>query len=110
MDTLIVIIALAFSWFCGIIVGWKVREFYARQQVDMMLDEIQKKTIEEIKENLIKISIEKQNDIFYVYDLDDNTFMAQGNTKEELEKNLQARYPGKTFAADNENLRQVGLE
>ena len=110
MDTVIVIIAMVFTWICGIIVGWKVRETFARQQIDAMLDNIETKAIEEIKEKLIKITIEKHNDMFYVYDMEDNTFMAQGSTKEQLEESLRTRYPGKTFAADNDNLKEVGFQ
>jgi hypothetical protein len=60
-------------------------------------------------ELMIPITIEKVDDVFYVYNGEDKTFMAQGKSRRDLEDALNIRYPGKKFAALPSNLREVGL-
>jgi hypothetical protein len=36
--------------------------------------------------------------------------MAQGKTRKELEENLSKRFPGKFFAAEEDNLIEVGFK
>ncbi len=106
IDILVYIACVIF----GIVWGWNARENYAKKKLDMLL-----KTMEESEEQQpeeerpIPIIIEKHNDVFYVYDFKDKTFMAQGETRWHLEKNLEKRYPGKKFGASTENLREIGF-
>lgn len=92
----------------GIVWGWNARGNYARKRLDMLLKQAEE-TQEPQEETPIPIIIEKHNDTFYVYGKDDNTFMAQGNTRWHLEKNLEKRYPGKKFGASPENLKEIGF-
>lgn len=92
----------------GIVWGWNARGNYARKRLDMLLKHAEE-TQEPQEEAPIPIIIEKHNDTFYVYGKDDNTFMAQGNTRWHLEKNLEKRYPGKKFGASPENLKEIGF-
>ena len=73
-----------------------------------MLKDIQGEVKKET-EDLIQITIEEHAGIFYVYGKQDNTFMAQGKTKQELEDVLSSRFPGKRFAASQEDLEKAGL-
>ena len=89
--------------------GWIAREVSAiramEQALDYNADQVKKKVLE----NLIHVVIEFENEMFYVYNMDDNTFMAQGKTQEELEENLYKRYPGNRFIAAPSNLKEVGF-
>lgn len=94
------------------IAGWYVREWHATIKMNQFLRKVELNTLnalDEIKQNLIKIKIEKHEEGFYVYGLEDNEFMAQGSNRKELEENLRKRYPGKTFAAEEDNLKEVGF-
>lgn len=96
----------------GFVVGWYAREWHATMVMNRFMEKFEenaKDALEQIKENLIKIKIEKHNEGFFVYGLEDNEFMAQGTTRKELEDNLRKRYPGKTFAAEGDNLKEVGF-
>ena len=73
-----------------------------------MLDGIEEKVQEETKDK-IYVTIEKHNDVIYVYDKINSTFMAQGKSKEEVEDVLSKRYPGKKFAASEEELAKAGF-
>ena len=92
--------------------GWIAREMAAARRIDRLMESVQvdlKEKIEEELENLIPIKIEYDNSTFFVYNNDDQTFMAQGATRKELETNLEKRFPGKRFAARQENLKDVGF-
>lgn len=92
--------------------GWYIREWYATFLMNRFLSRVEDRTLdalEKIKQNVLKIKIEKHEDRLFVYSLDDHEFMAQGGTREELEDALRARYPGKTFAAEEANLKEVGF-
>jgi hypothetical protein len=93
----------------GMVWGWNARGNYAKRRLDMLLEQIKDSDVDEQEESIIPIVIEKHNDVFYVYGKNDNTFMAQGDTRWHLEKNLEKRYPGKKFGASTENLREIGF-
>jgi hypothetical protein len=95
-------------WVWGIIIGWRAREVHAKQQVQKYMaetaDELETQT-----ETQIQIKIEKDQNGFFVYNLQTNEFMAQGTTRNQVEMALAKRYPGKHFAATPTNLREIGF-
>lgn len=92
----------------GIVVGWNARELHAKSTLKKLALTLQEK-LEEDEENRIRVSIELHNNHFYVYDTENNKFMAQAGTREELENILVERFPGKKFACSEENLKEVGF-
>jgi len=98
-----VISALAF------LAGWSARERAAAKRVEEILNETTEKVKQHIRENIIRIKIEQDRGCYYVYDLDDNSFLGQGKTRQELEDALASKYPGKTFAAEHSNLVEMGF-
>lgn len=108
MDFLL-IFAVAFLMLLSFVAGWIAREIAASRRIDQLMAQVEESVNEQVKEQLIPIKIEHHDQMFYVYSLDNNTFMAQGQTRRELESNLEKRYPGKKFAARPENLKEVGF-
>ena len=47
------------------------------------------------------------NGMIYIYNMETNEFMAQGETRNVVERNLKKRFPDTVFAATDENLREV---
>ena len=90
----------------GLITGWNLRERYAMLVVKDLVSELSTKA----KENSIKIKMEKHNDHFYVYNAEDNSFMGQSDTFDNIDKLLSERYPGKKFLMTEENMKEVGIE
>jgi hypothetical protein len=64
---------------------------------------------EETAEEVIRITIEKDNGILFVYHEQDSRFIAQANSREELENKLKELFPGKRFGCSPENLKQCGF-
>lgn len=102
-------IALIVVGMISFVAGWNTRERVAERRMNEVLSNVSENIQEHIKQTVIRISIEKHNNHFYVYNLDDKTFMGQGATRSELEKLLADKYPGKSFAATHENLVEMGF-
>jgi frataxin-like iron-binding protein CyaY len=94
----------------GFLVGWNEREKWASRKVDALLDMFNKEVEKQVEESRIDIKIEKHNDVYYVFNKHTDDFMAQASTRKELEDALAARFSGKRFFADAENLKEVGLK
>lgn len=99
MDYLLVAI-IAF-WF-----GWSLRQAVALWKLGQFAKQLEQEI--EQQEKQIPISIEKHNDQFFVYDENSN-FLVQGVNREEIEKKLSSMFPGKNFACNKDNLKEVGF-
>lgn len=110
MEVLYIVVAFLL-WISGIIIGWRAREVHAMKQVQKYMEEIDDESEESptVSETQIRIKIEKDDNGFFVYDLETNEFMAQGTTRNQVEQALAKRYPGKHFAATPTNLRETGF-
>ena len=106
MELLYYILMIVFSFAAG----WILREIVAVHRIKDMIDELQDMDDESDEPDQIRISIEKVDSTFFVYNMDDNSFMAQGNTRNELESALKARFPGVVFACPEANLKEVGFK
>jgi hypothetical protein len=105
MEFILLAVLIFVVWIMGAVSGWNAREKYAKQQIDKLFEQI-----EEVEdEELIHIVIEKHNDMLFVYDKDTKQFMAQGSSKEDVEKVLVERFPGKRFACTESILKEVGF-
>lgn len=88
----------------GFRLGWVAREIHAKR----ILSEMVEMSVE-TDDDTIAITIDKHNEQFFVYSLSDSTFMAQGSTRQEVEKQLEQQFPGKKFIATHQNLIDVGF-
>ena len=88
-----------------IFIGWKLREFHARRQIDAMIDNIKENVIKEI--STVKVSIEKTNGVFYLYNQDTDVFIAQGVTRKEVQDYLEKAFPNTKFHADPDNIKEI---
>ena len=62
-----------------------------------------KKVINEIKQSIKLVYIEKVDNICYMYDGLTNSFITQAATEEELWRNAKLRYPNKEFIIKGNN-------
>lgn len=86
----------------GFVAGWWYREFVATVKIKKLLE-----SVEEHTNNIVRIRIERMNGMIYIYNMETNEFMAQGETRNVVEQNLKKRFPDTVFAATDENLREV---
>ena len=102
-----VIIFLIFL--AGAFFGWEARERAAKKVVEKYLDQIEHE-VEKSQKDAINIKIERNGDFYYVFESETDTFMGQATTREDLEKVLGEKFPGKRFYATSTNLKEVGFK
>jgi len=89
-------------------IGWTLRQAVAIWKLGQFAKQLEQEVKQDEEDGMIFISIEKYNGQFFVYDKDSN-FLAQGLTREEIEKKLGDLFPGRNFACKKDNLREVGF-
>ena len=105
MEFILLVVLTFVIWIMGALSGWNAREKYAKRQMEKFFAHVD----EAEEEEQIHIIIEKHNDMLFVYDKDTKQFMAQGSSKEDVEKILIERFPGKSFACHESILKEVGF-
>lgn len=93
----------------GSYIGWHLREVVAERKVKQFIKYMEEQSpATEESQDMVRVSVEKHDNTFFVYD-STNKFIAQANTREELEDKLAEMYPGKRFGVSPENLKEVGF-
>ena len=105
MEILILMLVFAFGWAVGVLNGWCIHKRHIDRQMKNMFESMK----ESIDERVIKVKLEMNNGVVYMYKLDTNEFMGQGKSEEDLSELLRKKYPGKIFAASEENLKECGF-
>ncbi len=93
----------------GILVGWKFREYTAVRKMNKFIQAAEAKKAEV---NKIQVKIEKQDDMFYLFNRDTDEFLIQGKDKEEIQENLKKRFGdvNMAFHATAANIKEVGFK
>jgi hypothetical protein len=60
-------------------------------------DELVKHLHKRLDEIVHRVRVEKDRETYYWYDMDNNKFLGQGSTEEELIGNLKSRFPDHMF-------------
>jgi hypothetical protein len=60
-------------------------------------DELASKLARHLDSIVHRVRVEKDKDVYYWYDMDNNKFLGQGSTEEELINNLKSRFPTHMF-------------
>jgi hypothetical protein len=105
MDMILYLLGLvvAFVW------GYRFREHLATKKMDNLVQRLSQE-MEEVKSNVMLVTIEKHGDMFLVYEKDTNRFLTQSTDQKELGENLKRMFPNKRFAASHQNMREVGYD
>jgi hypothetical protein len=96
-------LVVAFVW------GYRFREHLATKKMDNLVQRLSQE-MEEVKSNVMLVTIEKHGDMFLVYEKDTNRFLTQSTDQKELGENLKRMFPNKRFAASHQNMREVGYD
>lgn len=95
----------------GFVVGWVISKIiigYLNAKNAMLEAEITELT-KKIKERVVRVTVERHGDIYYLYEKETDNFVAQGRDADEIKEILLKRWPNKTFFADEENVKSTGL-
>lgn len=93
----------------GVIFGWSAREQAAKKVVERYLDNLEQE-VEKTAKDMINIKIERNGDFYYVFESESDSFLGQATNREDLEKVLGQKFPGKRFYATSANLKEVGFK
>jgi hypothetical protein len=85
----------------GFVIGWWFREFVAKIKIKQLIESV------DVSNDVVRIRMERVDGMIYIYNMETNEFMAQGETRNVVERNLKKRFPDTVFAATDENLREV---
>jgi hypothetical protein len=95
----------------GFAIGWvitKLIQGYLEAKNLMLEAEIETLT-KKVKERVVRVTVERHGDIYYLYEKETDNFVAQGRDADEIKEILLKRWPNKTFFADEENVKSTGL-
>ena len=101
-DILIYIIVLV----VGFVFGWIMREQYAMYIVSKLISQVETE-VEEEREERTKMRLERNGDFIYAFEHDTDAFIAQGTDLVELDKNIVAKFPGRKFSVQEQNLIDI---
>jgi hypothetical protein len=100
-------IILLFVFLIAFSMGWNFHKALV-QHTNRKLAELLVQ--QELDDDIVKIVLERHNDMFFAYGKDDYKFLALAPTREELEDKLRELFPGKRFGATADNLKEVGFK
>jgi hypothetical protein len=102
------IIILGFVLGIGIAIGWVARERVAMRIVDRLIKEAEEaQTKEQTTEDRTKMRLERHGNLIYAFDVENDSFIAQGKDLEDLDTAIVARFPGKKFSVQEQNLIDI---
>jgi len=93
------------------LIGWvamKFAQLYLEAKNQMLEAEIETLT-KKVKQLVVRVNVERHGDMFYLFEKETDQFIAQGRDADEIKQILQARFPQKTFFADDESVKNSGL-
>ncbi len=101
-DITVGLLWLGTTWFVanivlGVMDGLRAAEVELRSKITKRLDEV----IHRVRE-------ERDGDVIYWYDRDDNEFLAQGRTQEEIIAVLKSRFPDHLFYLESDHILGKG--
>jgi len=77
---------------------------------NIILEEEIKGMADQIKNNFIRVDIEKHDNMFYLYEKDTREFIAQGSNFEEVKQRCEARFKGKAVVADETQMKMFDFK
>jgi hypothetical protein len=88
----------------GLFIGWIVCTYIIVQitlgitdALREVNDELADKLSKRLNDIVHRVRVEKDRDTYYWYDMDNNKFLGQGSTEEELINSLKSRFPTHMF-------------
>ena len=83
----------------GVGISFLMIYLYVRGLINRIITDLDKH-IEKAMDTLMPIRVERVNGIIYCYSKEDNQFICQGTTAQEIRDTIRSRFPGKTAYID----------
>lgn len=92
----------------GVSGGWHLREWMAIRRVETILQTLEEvphgEEVEDDRDDYVRLVVEKHSDVLYIY-TEDNEFVGQGSTKEEIKEVIGRKLKGARLAVDEEGAK-----
>lgn len=102
-----IILLVSVVFVLAFVLGWKFRGWILHKYIELLI-----KPVRDVKhrdrEPVIFIRIKRDQGCYYVYNLENGSFICQGNSRKELEDTLRSKYPDKSLAVKESNLVDLG--
>ena len=96
-------------WFVVFWLVIKVWQKYLTAKNESLVEQIKDMQVQ-MKNSFILVDIEKHDNVFYLYDKNTREFIAQGSNFDEIKKNCETRFKGRSVIADEVQMEQFGLK
>lgn len=93
-------------------VFWLIIKIWEKYLIarNIILQEEINEMAEQIKNNFIRVDIEKHDNMFYLYEKDTREFIAQGSNFEEVKQRCEDRFKGKAVVADETQMKMFDFK
>ncbi len=82
----------------GMLVATLIIRWLARRAIDQFVEKLADISEEQEESNQqLRVNLEFEQNIYFLYNSDNGSFVAQGNDLLDLKKNLQQRFPNRTI-------------
>jgi hypothetical protein len=81
----------------GMVAATVLIRWMARRAIDQFVERFADVVEEKIEDNQMRVDVEFDQNIYFLYNSDNGSFVAQGNNLLDLRKNLEQRFPNRTI-------------
>ena len=85
----------------GMLAATLLIRWMARRAIDQFVERFADAVEEKIEDNQLRVNVEFDQDIYFLYNSDDGSFVAQGTNLQELKQHLQQRFPNQSVNVVN---------
>lgn len=85
----------------GMLAATLLIRWMARRAIDQLMEKFTGVVEEKIEESQLRVNLEFDQNIYFLYNSDDGSFIAQGNNLQELKTHLQQRFPNRIITIVN---------
>lgn len=97
----------------GMLAATLLIRWMARRAIDQFVERFADAVEEKTESDQLQVSLEFDQNIYFLYNSDDGSFVAQGNDLKELKTNLQHRFPNRSVnivKGDEDVLKRLSTE
>jgi len=81
----------------GMLAGTLIIRWLAQRAIKTLLEQLEETTENVAEDNHLRVDVEFDQNIYFLYNSDDGSFVAQGNDLLALRKHLNQRFPNRTI-------------
>lgn len=85
----------------GMLAATLLIRWMARRAIDQFLERFAEAVEETTQDNQLRVDVEFEQNIYFLYNSDDGSFVAQGTSLLDLRKHLHQRFPNRTIEVVN---------